>query len=92
MRGLLAIVIPLALPTALYFIYAQIARRRASATGAELPPMQMPWSWLLLAGGLLVVVTTLVVYLFQDGGRGIYHPAQIIDGEIKPGYVDDHAN
>lgn len=88
MRALLAIVVPLALPTALYIIYMAMARRRAEATGGAAPPMEMPWSWLIIAGGILVVVTFVALYLFEDVGRGQYHPAQVIDGEIKPGYFE----
>ena len=54
--------------------------------------MEMPWSWLVIAGGILVIVTLLALYLFEDAGRGQYHPAQIIDGEIKPGYFGDNPN
>jgi hypothetical protein len=92
MRALLAIVIPLALPTALYLIYAKLARRRAGAAGAAALPTVMPWSWLLFAGALLALTTFLVLYLFDDGSRGRYHPAVIIDGEIKPGYVEDEGS
>jgi hypothetical protein len=29
---------------------------------------------------------------FEDAGRGKYHPAEIIDGKIKPGYFGDNPN
>jgi hypothetical protein len=54
--------------------------------------MEMPWSWLIIAGGILVIVTLLALYLFEDAGRGKYHPAEIIDGKIKPGYFGDNPN
>jgi len=92
MRAFLAIVLPLALPTALYVLYMTVARRRPGATGAAVQPMEMPWSWLVIAGGILAIVTLLALYLFEDVGRGQYHPAQIIDGEIKPGYFGDKPN
>jgi hypothetical protein len=91
-RAFLAIVLPLALPTALYVLYMTLARRRPGAASAPTPPMEMPWSWLIIAGGILVIVTLLALYLFEDSGRGQYHPAQIIDGEIKPGYFGDNPN
>jgi hypothetical protein len=91
-RAFLSIVLPLALPTALYVVYMTLARRRPGAAGAAAQPMEMPWSWLILAGGILVVVTLLALYFFEDVGRGQYHPAQIIDGEIKPGYFGDKPN
>jgi len=89
MRAFLSIVLPLALPTALYVVYMTLARRRPGAAGAAAQPMEMPWSWLIIAGGILAVVTLLALYFFEDVGRGRYHPAQIIDGEIKPGYFGD---
>ncbi len=92
MRALLAIVVPLALPTALYVIYMALARRRGGVAGAAAATMEMPWSWLIAAGGILAVVTFAALYVFEDGGRGQYHPAEVIDGELKPGYFDDISN
>lgn len=92
MRAFLAIVLPLALPTALYVLYMTLAKRRPGAPGAVAQPMEMPWSWLIIAGGILAVVTVVALYVFEDTGQGKYHPARIIDGEIKPGYFDDKAN
>jgi hypothetical protein len=86
MRALLAVVVPLVLPTALYFVYMTLVRRRAAAAA---PPMEMPWSWLIIAGGVLVIVTFIALYLFADVGRGKYHPAQVIDGKVQPGYFED---
>jgi hypothetical protein len=91
MRAFLAIVLPLALPTALYVLYMTLTRR-PGVTGAAAQPMEMPWSWLVIAGGILVIVTLSALYLFEDFGRGPYHPAQFIDGEIKPGYFGDKPN
>jgi hypothetical protein len=91
-RAFLAIVLPLALPTALYLLYMTLVRRRSGAAGATSRPIEMPWSWLAISGGILVIVTLLALYLFQDFGRGSYHPAQYIDGEIKPGYFGDKPN
>jgi hypothetical protein len=89
MRGVLAIVVPLALPTVLYVIYMTLARRRAVASGTSTEPMEMPWSWLIAAGGILAIITFTAMYLLEDVNRGEYHPAEIIDGEIRPGYFDN---
>jgi H+/gluconate symporter-like permease len=91
-RAFLSIVLPLALPTALYVVYMTLVRRRPGAAGAAAQPMEMPWSWLIIAGGVLAIVTFLALYFFEDVGRGQYHPAQVIDGEIKPGYFGDKPN
>jgi hypothetical protein len=92
MRALLSIVVPLALPTILYVIYMALARRRAGAAGLPVAPMEMPWSWLIVAGGILAAVTFVALYVFEDGDRGQYYPAQVIDGEVKPGYFDDKSD
>jgi len=92
MRAFLAIVLPLALPTALYVLYMTLVKRRPGAAGPLAQPMEMPWSWLIIAGGILVIVTVVALYVFEDAGQGKYHPARIIDGEIKPGYFDDKSN
>jgi H+/gluconate symporter-like permease len=91
-RAFLSIVLPLALPTALYVLYMTLSRRPPDAAGAAAQPMEMPWSWLVIAGGILAIVTFLALYYFEDVGHGQYHPAQIIDGEIKPGYFGDKPN
>ena len=72
MRAFLAIVLPLALPTALYVLYMTLTRR-SGAAGAAAQPMEMPWSWLAIAGGILVIVTLSALYLFEDFGRGEFH-------------------
>jgi len=92
MRAFLAIVLPLALPTALYVVYMTLARRRPGGARATAQPLEMPWSWLIIAGGILAIITLLALYLFEDVGRGTYHPARIVDGEIKPGYFGDKSN
>jgi drug/metabolite transporter (DMT)-like permease len=92
MRALFSIVLPLVLPTALYFVYMSLARRRGGASVADVRPTDVPWSWLLVAGGVLVVITYVALYLFEDRGRGAYHPARIIDGQVQPGYFDDKPN
>jgi len=92
MRALFSIVVPLVLPTALYFVYMTLARRRGVASGANSQPIDVPWSWLIIAGGVLVVITFVALYLFEERGRGTYHPAQTINGQVRPGYFDDKPN
>ena len=92
MRGFFAIVLPLALPTAAYLLYMSLVRRRPGAANSPAQPIEIPWSWLIVAGSVLAVVTLVAVYVFEDAGRGTYHPAQTIDGKIKPGYFDNTSN
>lgn len=88
MRGVLAILIPLLLPTILYVLYAKFVRRHAPTAGGPAVPLEMPWSWLAIAGGVLAIVVFFAFYLFEERGAGRYHPAQVIDGEVKPGYFE----
>ena len=92
MRALFSIVVPLVLPTALYFVYMTLVRRRGSTSGAASQPIDVPWSWLIIAGGALVVITFVALYLVEDRGRGSYHPARTINGQVQPGYFGDKPN
>jgi len=92
MRAIFSIVVPLVLPTALYFVYMSLARRRGATSGANSQPIDIPWSWLIIAGGVLAAITFVALYLLVDLGKGSYHPAQTINGQVQPGYFDDKPN
>ena len=91
MRVVFSIVLPLVLPTALYFVYMTLVRRRGS-TSAQSQPIDVPWSWLAVAGGVLMVITVFALYLFEDRGEGTYHPARTVNGQVEPGYFGDKPN
>ena len=91
MRVVFSIVLPLVLPTALYFVYMTLVRRRGS-TSASTQPIEVPWSWLIVAGGALMLITVVALYLFEDRERGAYHPARTINGQVQPGYFGDKPN
>jgi hypothetical protein len=87
MRIVLSVVLPLILPTLLYFAYAWVQRRRGIAMAIQ--TAEVPWSWLVAAGVVLLAASLLAGFLLEQGtGTGIYHPARIIDGRIEPGYFD----
>jgi len=89
MRQVLSVLIPLLLPTLLYFVYAGSAARRAKAVGGDLSERPVPWTWLAVAGGLLVVVTFVAVALFGGADPdSVYHPPRAVDGRIEPGYFE----
>lgn len=87
MRRLLTILIPLLLPTLLYFGYLWFARNRgATAAGGSQSPRDIPWLWLGVAGLLLLAVTLVASSLFGGAAPGSrYHPPQLIDGQVQPG-------
>jgi len=85
MRRLLTILIPLLLPTLLYFGYIWLGRQRGAAAGAN-PTRDIPWLWLGVAGLLLLAVTLVASALFGGADPGShYEPPQLIDGQVQPG-------
>jgi hypothetical protein len=87
MRQVLQIVVPLLLPTALYFLYLVLSRRRAGGGNA---PEVVPWVWLGVAGVVLLAVSLVAFALMGGAPPGSrYEPAKLIDGTIVPGrFVD----
>lgn len=82
LRFLLSVLLPLLLPTALWFAWTFVVRQAASR-GVKWP--DAPWGWLVGSG---VVLAGVLLYLFEvhygeRGGR--YVPSQYIDGELVPG-------
>ena len=93
MRGFLTVLILLMTPAVLYFAYVAYANAQGDGGGLPRPPARVPWSWLAIAGGLLVVVGFMAYSLLGLGSdKGAYHPAQIRDGRIEEGYFDKPAN
>jgi Family of unknown function (DUF6111) len=88
MRQIVEIVLPLILPTLIYFGYVLYARAR----GAEEVP-EMPWAWLGVAGGLLLGVTFLALALFGGAPPSdVYLPPKIVDGKVQPGHFEPAGN
>ena len=87
MRQVLSIVIPLLTPAALYVLYVWVAGRRARAAGQSAAWWRdVPWTWLGIAGGVLVIITFAAYALFGGAEPGsVYKPPRLIDGKIDPG-------
>lgn len=89
-RVVLSILLPLLLPTALFFLYAWYVARRARVTGAEPREIDVPWSWLAIAGCVLALLSLLVNFLYVGTETGTrYEPPRLEDGKIVPGRVLD---
>ena len=87
MRQVLQILVPLLLPTAAYFLYLTALRRRQGAANAPAP--DVPWTWLAVAGVVLLVVSLTALALIGGAPPGShYEPAQLIDGKIEPGSLN----
>ena len=64
LRILLTVLLPIAIPFALYAIYLFFARRSARAAGHPARPggwQDAPWGWIATASALLLVSTLLAV-------------------------------
>ncbi|HAA93205.1 MAG TPA: hypothetical protein DCS82_11235 [Rhodospirillaceae bacterium] len=91
-RQLITIVLPLLLPTVIYFFWVWMARRHAEKHGTEAPGPESirdaPWLWLGIGGCALVVVTLVTVPLvFNEASeQGQYVAPQYKDGKIVPGH------
>ena len=76
-RAFFTIILPLLLPTILYFLWI-LAMRRAQAAGAAQILQQMPWPWLAVAGIVLAgAVVVLVAMRMGSEGSGEYVPPHI---------------
>jgi hypothetical protein len=82
LRVFLTIVLPLALPTVLYLLWLQAARRpRAWRV--------MPFVWLIGAGVVLLAIVLFVVTVhFGTPETGVYVPPHLRGGEIVPGHIE----
>jgi hypothetical protein len=89
MRAILEIVVPLLLPTMLYLLYVAAARRRAAAAPGQAGWWrEVPWTWLVISGALLVLVSLLAASLFGGALPGShYEPARLENGVIEPGHL-----
>lgn len=87
MRQVLQILVPLLLPTAAYFLYLTMVRRRSGASATAVP--EVPWAWLGIAGVVLLAVSLTAFALIGGAPPGsVYEPAQLIDGKIEPGHLN----
>lgn len=85
LRFLFSVLLPLLLPTALWFAWV-FAVRRATSRGVRWP--DAPWGWLAGSGVVLAaaLLYLLEVHYGERGGR--YVPSQYIDGKLVPGRIE----
>lgn len=88
-RILLQYLLPLVLPTVLFFIWAWFARRRGLAAAPAAGVRETPWLWLAVAGVLLMGATLVAVALTSGADPGgVYQSPRYEDGRIVPGRVE----
>ena len=93
LRVLLTYAGALALPAAVFMLWRYLSAlaagtpRTAQGTSGQSPPL--PWTWLSVAGVILLVVT-MALMATLDGGApdAVYHPPKLIDGKVQPGYFE----
>jgi hypothetical protein len=77
----LTVLLPLLLPSIVYFSYVALARDGPRDGRAA------PWFWLLACGLVLAVIAFVLLSTFEGAEPGsVYHPAREVDGRIEPGY------
>ncbi|MFN3076855.1 MAG: DUF6111 family protein [Alphaproteobacteria bacterium] len=92
-RFLLAYLLPILLPTALYLAWAWIMAARVEAArgrgeAAEFRARTVPWTW-LLAAGVLLMLLTLGGLSLREGAppHATYEPPRLVDGQVVPGQL-----
>lgn len=90
-RILVEFLLPVVLPTVVYFLWAASERRRKARldAGETLRWQDAPWLWLAGIGVALTAVLSAGLALF--GGEtieGVYVPPRLEDGRIVPGHVE----
>jgi hypothetical protein len=87
LRKLLLVALPLVLPFIAYAFYTAFARRRAQTAGEAPEPrwQQAQWTWIALAG-VLLMAASLVTFGLSSGvepGTQV-EPPRLVDGDIVP--------
>ncbi len=85
-RILFTYIVPVLLPTVLYFAWLRVARR----TGKDGVTTEVPWTWLLGAGVLLMAVILAGMTLMGEGRTDrVWVPAHTdADGRVVPGHFE----
>jgi hypothetical protein len=83
-RILATVLVPLLVPTVLYFLWLA-ARRRIVFAAVN---WYAAWPWLLGSGVALTAVTLVIVSLgYGSAPEGRYVPPRVIDGKVAPGHM-----
>ena len=81
MRIALTVLLPLLLPSIVYFSYVALSREGLREGQSA------PWIWLIVSGLVLAIVAFLFLSTLEGAEPGsVYHPPRAVDGRIEPGY------
>jgi len=95
LRVFVTIVLPLVLPTALYFFWMRLAlwSPRGAEEDDSVHRGATPWLWLAGAGALLLAgVLFVVIAGFGTSTPGVYVPPHTENGRIVPGHIEPRQN
>jgi hypothetical protein len=85
-REILTLVVPLILPTVLYFAWLRLMHW--SEAGEAVAWHKLPWVWLAVTGVALTALVLFVVTVgFGNAVPGIYVPPHVENGHIVPGHI-----
>jgi hypothetical protein len=85
-REILTLVVPLVLPTLLYFAWLRLMRW--SEVGDVVVWHKLPWVWLVATGVALTALVLFVVTVgFGNPVPGTYVPPRVENGHIVPGHI-----
>nr|WP_298686695.1 DUF6111 family protein [uncultured Dongia sp.] len=83
MRAILEVIIPLALPALLYWLYLRIQERRGVTV------REVPLSWLAVIGVVLLIISLGAGWLAgSEPPTGKYVPPKVVDGVVVPGHFE----
>jgi len=92
LRVLAEYILPLALPTVVYFLVrGWMAKRAARGAPVDKPDWwDAPWPW-LGAAGLALMLATLVALSLMSGTEpgATYRPPELQDGEVRRGGFEE---
>jgi hypothetical protein len=89
-RVFLTIILPLAVPTALYLLW--MTTLGAPNDRAAVPWTSVPWLWLAGAGAVLLAIVLLVVTVgFGTSQNGVYVAPRFVNGHIIQGHLEPKA-
>ncbi len=89
-RLILSYLLPLLLPFIVYALWLMLVRWRARRAGADQPAWSdAPFTWLAIAGVLLVALTFVILGLKEDAPPGsVYIPPHLENGVVVPGRAE----
>jgi hypothetical protein len=83
-RIVLTIVVPLIVPSLLYYLWLRATGRLIAGIGVA----ALPWPWLIASGVALTVLVLVVVTVhYGNSPTGAYVPPRVEDGRVVPGHV-----